>query len=533
MDCVSMKKSTRCVIKCTSAFGLLILGFATTATGEINVTPPDQDVLLETISAKIPSYWSVEDLRASKPVDNGDSINPVVQWRFEADISPTEVLYLTAIDEPPLSVIAPSVQDEYVATLYGTAKGTYKAGIWKISLNLENDPAASRGKPESFFDGLVAIQGSQHETDLRRAQENSIVMASKERISAAIETANFERDANIAEISEMVSAELEAAKIRLQGEIDQEKERRDARLLDFEATLQEEQAKLTAAHVSELEKIKLELETEQNALSERLKSELALAALAEQADEAAKDRLEKENAMWASLNTSIEARAAQVSKLLSHVDTASDVELRSLVETISGEAPDWVTLEVVQMLGAKGPAGHAALKQLSTSVADPELRAQVITASAEFGVFKPIKQWADSVIAFSTQYDDKAWAAANVLGEPTVTVCGEQSGAWAPHLSANEWVKVAFAEKIIPQTIHIHESQKVGYVEAIILWNVDKSTTEIKVRDNTEDCPGVLDVQVESHSLPIEAITVRLNGRHGHTQYIYLDAIGISGIAVE
>lgn len=510
-----------------------MLGFASNAAAEINIAPPDQDVLLGTIAEEMPGYWSVEALRASQPAGNGDPINPLVQWRFEADISPTEALYLPAIDEPPLSIIAPSVPDEYVATLYGTATGSYKAGTWKISLDFENDPTSSRGVPESFFEGLVAIQGSQHETDLRRAQENSIVLATKERISAAIESANFERDASIAEIKEMVSAELETAKIKIQGEIDQEQERRDAKLQDFEAMLQGEQAKLTATHASELEKLKSELEAERNALSERLQSELALAALAEQAGAAADERLKRENAMWGSLNAAIEARAEQVGKLFSHVDTASDVELRSLVETISVDAPDWVTLEVVQMLGTKGGAGHAALKQLSSSLADPDLRAHVITASAEFGVFKPIKQWADSVIAFSSQYDDKAWAAANVLGEPTVTICKEQSGAWAPHLSANEWVKVAFEKEVIPQTIHIHETHMVGYVKEIILWNVDQSTTEIKVQDNTEDCPGILDVPIEGHSQPVEAITVRLNGLHGHTRYVYLDAVGVTGILVE
>ena len=130
------------------------LGYAaaTAANGSAR-TVPSPDELERTIASNLPGYWRIGEMSLTEPVNYGNQVEPDWRWRFEARISPREVLYTEGERRGALIALEPGIGPEVEYTLYGIARATFHAGKWNAEITHENRPFEHAGQPASFFSG--------------------------------------------------------------------------------------------------------------------------------------------------------------------------------------------------------------------------------------------------------------------------------------------------------------------------------------------------------------------------------------------
>jgi hypothetical protein len=524
---------------------------------------PQPEIVKTSIAGELPGYWEVEAVTVSDPVTSGDAIDPLVRWRFEAKISPTEDLYDRVDRDTGATIIAPTVQDAYSTTAYGVASATFRAGKWSIELNFENVPFEERGQPEGFFSGRVIVQGSEDEWALLKERTDLMLAEERERLvlelSRQKERLNAEAEAAIAELE----AKRDEARRSLEVVKSEALEVAEAELARIREQQASDIAKLESELASQLEELKLKGAANAAELVETLSQELALKDLNDQIASALQARLASETQVLEQLKAGVENRVAELEALFQSAEANGGLHLTALLEMAGEEAPDWVieetvkrflardgvTLEqIIQLaggvkdhetraevlkVGLRGNGGVTLeqIAQLAASISDQALRAEVLEVyHATFKdelLAKTVSLWASEVIEFSSQHSK----AKSALGEPDVERCGDSSKAWSTRTDARGWLKVGFGQTVVPWKVSIHQNRAVGFVRSITLWNADGTSTEIEVDDTTNKCPGILEVITRNHLQAIDAITVTIDGQHNN-RYAGIDAISIVGVPV-
>ncbi|KAH9499206.1 hypothetical protein Btru_004449 [Bulinus truncatus] len=94
-----------------------------------------------------------------------------------------------------------------------------------------------------------------------------------------------------------------------------------------------------------------------------------------------------------------------------------------------------------------------------------------------------MKQWAQKVIRFSSQYNNTGWSAEQILGRPKVyPQYGDMQGAWASEsIDSFQFIEIEFEKAVTPEAINIFETYNAGGTVAVkamnpfnqweILWN--------------------------------------------------------------
>jgi len=141
-------------------------------------------------------------------------------------------------------------------------------------------------------------------------------------------------------------------------------------------------------------------------------------------------------------------------------------------------------------------------------------------------------QWANKVLAFSSQYGEKDYAANNVLGPPTTMPSGGGSVlAWSPQKNSNqEFIKVGFKENIAISSVIIAENLAAGSIKKVSLF--DNRLTEHIIFTNT--IPKLLasnsklfQINFPLTSYSVTAVYVEVDASLG--KFLpQIDAIGIS-----
>jgi hypothetical protein len=82
---------------------------------------------------------------------------------------------------------------------------------------------------------------------------------------------------------------------------------------------------------------------------------------------------------------------------------------------------------------------------------------------------EPLKQWAGSVLGFSSQYGTGDWSAARALGAPDSPLYGDQGTAWAPaeQNAGQEFISVGFERSIYASGALVREVFSNGFVVQI------------------------------------------------------------------
>ncbi len=83
----------------------------------------------------------------------------------------------------------------------------------------------------------------------------------------------------------------------------------------------------------------------------------------------------------------------------------------------------------------------------------------------------PVDQYADSVVAFSTQYTAGSWSAAQALGAPNTTIYGDITTAWAPgpRDGTVEFITLGYNQSVYAEGVSIWETYGNGFVTSIEL----------------------------------------------------------------
>ena len=102
-------------------------------------------------------------------------------------------------------------------------------------------------------------------------------------------------------------------------------------------------------------------------------------------------------------------------------------------------------------------------------------------------------QWADSVLAVSSEYADEgssaSYSAEQALGEPDTFDYGQYSTAWSPSSTdgTDEFITLGFATPVNATGVVIREASGNGFVRKVELLGVDDVYRE--VWSGTDDSP--------------------------------------------
>ena len=148
-------------------------------------------------------------------------------------------------------------------------------------------------------------------------------------------------------------------------------------------------------------------------------------------------------------------------------------------------------------------------------------------------------QWADRVIAFSSQVEKKANSARQILGEPNkLPASGECGCAWSPARVDTEWgadpnkpeyIKVGFAKPERIKQIVLAENYRPGSVRRVWIYDLE-NTEELVYERGKQKAPAVAArlfyLPVERSKLKVSAVKVEIDP-DAERSPPQLDAIGI------
>ena len=531
---------------------VLCLGFACVgrAVGAATANePPSADDVEQIIANTLPGYWRVDQLSLSDPVDYGNPVEPEWRWRYEALIAPKEPLYVDGGRHEEVVLLKLSLGPESAQTLYGVAVATFQAGVWSGEARHENRPFDHGGEPASFFPGRTVVVGSPEERELREATWQRELEELEARHKAKVAASKIEHQGELAAAKEAHRAALE----RLKADLEAERARREA---EYESELAVRLAAVEADLKAEAQQRRVEI-TESEKLTE-LSAEArdrvdALEAAETQMLAAARDRLTALQAgeadMLAASERFHEARRVALKKLFDTLGVVtSPDEYIALLDTASESELDWMRVVVLRHgLGSDDLALNRAawrnLLQADTN-SDPELRSlladhiQALSAHPESrrivkDALPSISQWASEVVNFSSQYHKADFHATQVLGKPNMPSCKKASFAWAPSKENNgiEFIRVRFSESVWFPEIGVHETQKLGFVRKIVLWDAEGQGTEYDVQDplaGEEKCRGTARFRIDEHTKPVNEVSVVLDTK-AVSGWNEIDAISLTG----
>ncbi|MDA5555794.1 hypothetical protein [Shimia sp. MMG029] len=512
----------RRVAMCSLFVAGSVLYFNGAAEAQTDLALPDIEIIEASLISELPGYWELVELDATTPVNSGDEINPLVRWRFEAHISPTEDLFKEISHEANTTIVSPTAADDSSTTVYGIASATYKAGNWNIELELENRPYDNRGQPEGFFKGRVVHQGSEDEVALIQERMAQLLSEGKEALALELEQEKARLETSV----ETLIAELNV-------------KRQKARELagrDLQ-TLKDEHANAVEVLKSELatrlETLRLEGEAEAERLKTTLEQELALAELGSKVQSAIELRKTSDSELVTALTNAADNRAKEIDTLLERVMSADAVQLQALFDAVAKDGPDWLIEGVIDRALSSEVVSSKQLFAIAGKIENADTRvalqsAVLMNSNGEAGI-ETQQFWASEVLDFSDQYKRSSDA---VLGAKDVVDC-EGPGSWsAPNIGRAEYITVAFGQPLFLTDIDVFQGSGVGFVTNLTIRNLDGSENTISVDDTTEECPGVLSVPIDGHYQPVVSVTVHTNTAHS-TRYEGIDAIKAYGFPVD
>jgi hypothetical protein len=132
--------------------------------------------------------------------------------------------------------------------------------------------------------------------------------------------------------------------------------------------------------------------------------------------------------------------------------------------------------------------------------------------------------WAVSATA-SSQYSSANWSAAQAVGAPNTTRCGDLGTAWAPLSSGSdpEWLEVGFNPPRPAAALQVHETYNAGFIYRVDLVDANNSYHTVWTGTDTTPCPGWFTLTFPRTSYPVKAARI-------HTQkpgWEEIDAVGL------
>lgn len=142
--------------------------------------------------------------------------------------------------------------------------------------------------------------------------------------------------------------------------------------------------------------------------------------------------------------------------------------------------------------------------------------------------------YADSVIAFSSEYNNSGWSVQGMKGAPDVyPTCGDTPGAWAfVNSNLREWVNLHYSTPLYVDSVYIYETNNSGTVDTVYLrnaltqtWNVVYSGTA-----NPVSSCSIFKIGFSTTTYPVDAVRFTVSESYfGTVIYPEFDAVALVG----
>ncbi len=124
-----------------------------------------------------------------------------------------------------------------------------------------------------------------------------------------------------------------------------------------------------------------------------------------------------------------------------------------------------------------------------------------------------LSQWASSASA-SSEYGEDSWSAAQALGAPDTTECGDFTTAWASYYyDGVDWLDVGFEIPVVPTQIKIYETYNPGSIVKVEVR--DEAGSFHTVYEATpayvETCPRTLTINLSDMDLKVSAVLISVD----------------------
>ncbi|MFN3312427.1 MAG: hypothetical protein ACK46Q_03020 [Hyphomonas sp.] len=104
--------------------------------------------------------WKVRNFKVTVKEDVGTKVDPRMQHRFEATISPNENLYHTILSFDGTALVEEGLKKGKTVKLFGTARSQYVAGEWASRIEVENSDAVYDAGSAMSEDRTYVVYGS-------------------------------------------------------------------------------------------------------------------------------------------------------------------------------------------------------------------------------------------------------------------------------------------------------------------------------------------------------------------------------------
>ena len=521
------------------------------ASAETPSQPPSAIEIERLIVDELPSYWEVDRLDLTDPVNYGNQIQPDWRWRFQAVIKPKEPLYLDGGRSASDSVLLlqPSLGPKAHETLYGIFQAAFRAGKWAGNIQHENRPFLNRGKPASFFPGPIVVIGSSEERALEENVHRQALGKLKARHEAELAALKMEQQHALAKETEVHRTALAS----LEAENETARKRR-------EVEHGQELAKAVERHSEQLAMLEGNLRAEAEQRRVEITEAVTLTELTAEATRKLATLQAAEAEMLTASEGVFEARQSALKELFDALGMVSGVDsYLALLETADDGDIDWMLAAVLRHgLEAGEPTVRVAAwrhllqadlegsphlwavldDHLGSFKDSSRLRSVLGGHLASFkdsprlqvlfvNRLPSIRQWAARVINASSSRS--RFGPALALGRPAQQRCAA-GRAWRPKGgTAEEFIRVAFAKPVLFPQIEVYETTDPGFVRKLILRDATGNGIEYEVQDALAVCPGVATFRLYEHPAPVAEVTLVIDGGRGGS----IDAIELIGTPLE
>lgn len=232
---------------------VFLIGFFSLAAHAVTAQEiPSASDLQVRIEASIPGYWEVEDFRVVAAIQQGDPITPKALIRFEASISPSKNLFVSAGDHVgPFEVVVQSFDETRTRTLFGTLQLSFSAGNWSGTPDFEN-PVNGLGLPRDMFLNPTMILGSEEQQALIEKISDNQAGSAQARLAAELERLEVEGAARVAATEQEFEFRLEALRANYAPKIQAEEARLATEIDRLNQEFETRIAALKTAHASKM-----------------------------------------------------------------------------------------------------------------------------------------------------------------------------------------------------------------------------------------------------------------------------------------
>jgi len=160
-----------------------------------------------------------------------------------------------------------------------------------------------------------------------------------------------------------------------------------------------------------------------------------------------------------------------------------------------------------------------------------------LIVSAGTATATSIDQWADSVVAFSTQFNNISWSANQALGPPDTANYGDLATAWAPAPKNGtlEYLTLHYSTPVYADAVTVQETWGNGFVYQIdLLDTLDQLHTVWTGADTSQPgTPVAFQVTFTQTDYLAKSVKVYVDTDHNPGTWEEIDAVQLSGATPE